>query len=207
MARWVLSLPVLALVLAAPAASQAEKQDAKEKKKPGLVVGEDLPGPFHPYNVNGPRAGRYHCLVTQTSLDPIVLVVVRDLDFTAGLKSLEKELENRAAKNPNVRLTSFTVFLSEELPDVVKNDDKREQLAAKLENFAKDLDLKQVVVCLGSKKDLEAYALDDSAWATVVLVKNYKVLAVHPLKKDALNAGQVKQIIDEVADKLGATRK
>jgi hypothetical protein len=206
MARWVLSLPVLALVLAATAASPAEKQDAKEKK-PGLVVGEDLPGPFHPYNVNGPRAGRFHCLVTQTSLDPIVMVVVRDLDFTPGLKALEKELDNRAAKNPNVRLTTFTVFLSEELPDVVKNDDKREQLAAKLENFAKDLDLKQVVVCLGSKKDLEAYALDDSAWATVVLVKNYKVLAVHPLKKDALNEGMLKQIIDEVADKLGATRK
>jgi len=206
MARWVLSLPVLALVLAATAASPAEKQDAKEKK-PGLVVGEDLPGPFHPYNVNGPRAGRFHCLVTQTSLDPMVMVVVRDLDFTDGLKALEKELDSRIVKNPNVRMGSFTVFLSEEMPDVVKNDDKREELAAKLENFAKDLDLKQVVVCLGSKKDLEAYALDDSAWATVVLVKNYKVLAVHPLKKDALNEGMLKQIIDEVADKLGATRK
>jgi hypothetical protein len=207
MSRWVLSLPVLAVVLAAPAVSQDTKQDPKEKKKPGLVVGEDLPGPFHPYNVTGPRATRYHCLVTQTSLDPVVMVVVRDLDFTEGLKALEKELDNRIAKNPNVRLSSFTVFLSEELPDVVKNDDKREELAAKLENFAKDVDLKQVVVCLDSKPDLQAYALDDSAWATVVLVKNYKVVAVHALKKDALNAGKVKQLIDEVAEKLGATRK
>jgi hypothetical protein len=207
MSRWVLSLPVLAVALAAPAVSQPAKPDAKDKKKPGLVVGEDLPGPFHPYNVNGPRAGRFHCLVTQTSLDPLVMVVVRDLNFTKPLEALEKELDNRIVKNPNVRLSSFTVFLSDELPDVVKNDDKREELAAKLDNLAKTTDLKQVVLCLDSKPDLETYALDDNARATVVLVKNYKVVAVHALKKDALNVGKVKQIIDEVADKLGATRK
>ncbi len=207
MLRWVLSLPVLAVVLAAPAVSQDAKQPPAEKKKHGLVVGEDLPGPFHPYNVNGPRAGRFHCLVTQTSLDPMVSVIVRDLDFTDGLKALEKELDNRIVKNPNVRLSSFTVFLSEDMPDVVKNDDKREELAAKLENFAKAMDFKQVVLCLDSKPDLAAYALDDNAWATVVLVKNYKVVSVHTLKKDALTPAKAAQIIGEVAEKLGATRK
>jgi hypothetical protein len=206
MLRWMLSLPVLAVVLAAPVASQDAKQPPAEKK-PGLVVGEDLPGPFHPFNVNGPRAGRFHCLVTQTSLDPMVMVVVRDLVFTDGLKALEKDLDNRIVKNPNVRLGSFTVFLSEEMPDVVKNDDKREDLAGKLDTLAKAMDLKQVVLCLDSKPDLARYALDDNAWATVVLVKNYKVVSVHTLKKDALNEAKVKQLIDEVAEKLGATRK
>jgi hypothetical protein len=31
--------------------------------KSGPQVGERLPGPFHPYNINGKMAGRANCLV------------------------------------------------------------------------------------------------------------------------------------------------
>src|SRR5437773_1457069 len=83
------------------------------------TVDGDLPGTFHPYNVTGPKAGRFHCLVTRASLDPVVIVFVRDLDFTSSLQLLEAELDNRIAKNPNTRLSSFTVVVSDELPKVV----------------------------------------------------------------------------------------
>ena len=201
--RWLLSLPLLVMVLAGPVVSQAPKDD--KEKKSGLQVGKDLPGPFQPYNVTGDRAGRYHCLVTQTSLDPLVMIFVRDLDYTDSLKALEDALDNRIAKNPNVRLNSFTVFLSDELPNVVTDDDKRDKMADELRTKAKDL--KHVVFCLDSKSDLEQYQLDDNVWATVVLVKGYKVVSVHKLTKDKLNAAKVDEIMGEVSEQLGAKRK
>ena len=201
--RWVLSLPLLALVLAAPVVSQTTKDD--KEKQIGLAVGKDLPGPFQPYNVTGDHAGRFHDLVAQASLDPLVMIFVRDLDYTDSLKALEEALETRIAKNPNVRLNSFTVFLSDELPKVVEDDDKRDKIAEELRAKAKDF--KSVVFCLDSKSDLEQYNLDDNVWATVVLVKRYKVVALHKLTKDKLNAAMVDEIMGEVSEQLGATRK
>jgi hypothetical protein len=204
MRRLLLSLPLLALVLAAPVAISQPPKDDREKKI-GLEVGKDLPGPFQPYNVTGERAGRFHCLVTQASLDPLVIIFVRDLDYTDSLKALEEALDNRISKNLNVRLNSFTVFLSDDLPKVVEEDDKRDKIAEELRTKAKDL--KNVVFCLDSKSDLEQYSLDDNVWATVVLVKRYKVVALHKLSKDKLNAAMVDEIMGEVAEQLGATRK
>jgi hypothetical protein len=199
-----LTLSILAMVLATPLLSADDKPDGGDKVK-GLEKGKDLPGPFHPYNVTGPRAQRFHCLVTQGSLDPVVMVVVRDLDFSEGLKLLETQLDNRIAKNLNVRLNSFTVFLTDDQTNIVKDDDKRDELAGKVEDFSKQLMLKNVVLCLDSKSDLENYGLNDDV--TVVLANKYKVVSVHRLKKDQLNADTVKQIIDDVASQLGATRK
>jgi hypothetical protein len=199
MMRFMLSLPILAILLATTALSQTEQQKAKDS---GLAVGSDLPGPFHPYNVTGPRAGRYHCLVTRTSLDPVVIIFLRDLDFTDPLQTLEVDLDNIIAKNPNMRLSSFTVVVSDELPKVVENDDKRDEMALKLAALAKAKDLKHVVLCLDSKTDLENYGLDDNAWATVALVHKYKVVSLQTLSKDMLNAAQAKQIMDQLTGKL-----
>jgi hypothetical protein len=205
MLRWVLSLPILMVALAMPAVSQTTKDD-KEKKTTGLTVGKDLPGPFHPYNVNGAHKDHYHCLVTQTSLDPVVMIFVRDLAYPEGLKSLEEALDSRIEKNPNVRMSSFTVFVSDELQKVVEDDDKRDKIAEDLRTNAKDL--KHVVFGLDSKSNLENYNLDENAWATVVLVKNYKVVALFPLStKEKLNAEKVDEIMREVSERFGATRK
>lgn len=204
--RFTLSLPILAIMLATPAVSQSQKQDPKEKNR-GLEKGKDLPGPFNPYNVTGPWAGRYHCLVTQTSLDPLVMIVVRDFDFTEALQSLETQLDHRIEKNPNVRLSSFTVFLRDQAATPEKDDDERDELAAKITALAKAKDLKHVVLTLDLKQDLENYHLDDNAWATVVLVNKYKVVSVHTLMKTQLNDEKVAQIIGEVAEQLGAKRK
>lgn len=36
---------------------------AGDALKSGLAVGEKLPGPFHPLNATGAKAGAKHCLV------------------------------------------------------------------------------------------------------------------------------------------------
>src|SRR5581483_1559778 len=105
----------------------------------------------------------------------------------------------------NVRLNSFTVFVSDELANVVEDDDKRDKMADDLRGRAKDL--KSVVFCLDSKSDLVNYKLDADAWATVVLVKEYKVVALHKYTRDKLNAAAVEEIMGEVAERLGATRQ
>lgn len=203
--RWVVSLPLLALLLAVPALSQETKQEPKEKKT-GLKVGEDLPGPFHPYNVTGPRAGRYHCLVTRGSLDPLVILFVTKIDdYTDALKALEEGLDNRIARNPNTRLNSFTVFLSDEITNILEDDDKRDKIAEEL--LTKAGEMKNVVFCLDNKADVDNYKLDDSAYATVVLVNKYKVVSIHTLTKDKLNQAEVDAILAEVGEKLGATKK
>jgi hypothetical protein len=205
MGRWVLSLPMLAALLTVPALSQEAKQESKEKK-PGLKVGQDLPGPFHPYNVTGPRAGRYHCLVTRGSLDPLVILFVTKVDdYTESLKALEEGLENRITRNPNTRLNSFTVFLSDEIANILEDDDKRDKIADEL--LTKAGEMKNVVFCLDNKADVDNYKLDDNAYATVVLVNKYKVVSVHTLTKDQLNPAAVEAILGEVGEKLGATKK
>jgi hypothetical protein len=189
---------------------QAPGKEDKAKAKGGkgpLAEGNNLPGPFHPFNVTGPRKGNFHCLVSEYDLEPVVMIVARDLELSEPFKDLLKRLDNAIAKNPAVRLRGFVVLLSDALPDVVQNDDKREELAAKLEDAAKGLELKHVVLCLDSKSDLEKYALDESAAATVVLYHKLKVVAHWPLSRQDLTAAKVQEIMTQVADKLGARRK
>jgi hypothetical protein len=49
-----------ALALAALATAYVAAGDAL---KSGTQVGKDIPGPFHPLNVTGAKAGMKHCLV------------------------------------------------------------------------------------------------------------------------------------------------
>jgi hypothetical protein len=196
-----------------PAPDKDGKAPGQEDKAPGkggkgpLAEGNNLPGPFHPFNVTGPRKGNFHCLVSEYDLEPVVMIVARDLELSEPFKDLLKQLDNAIAKNPAVRLRSFVVFLSDSLPDVVQNDDKREELAGKLEDAAKGLGLKHVVLCLDSKSDLEKYALDESAAVTVVLYHKLKVVAHESLSREDLTAAKVQEIMTKVADRLGAKRK
>jgi hypothetical protein len=176
----------------------------------GLQVGKDLPGPFHPYNATGPYARKFHCLVTQQALDPLVLVFVRELDGADKLKDLVTALENAVAKNPNARLLCGVVFLTDKLPEVVGEsdavDDQREALEKQLQDLANGWMLKHVVLCLDSVKDVDRYELKEDMAVTVVLANRARVLGVEALSKDAVTA-KVPAILAELADKLGAKRK
>src|SRR6516164_2974838 len=179
-----LVLPLFALsMLAAPGIGQ----DKDKKKDP--TPKKDLPGPFHPYNVTGPfgeRAnpdpkkkdelkGQYHCPVSDTNLDPGVLVFIKDVDFDAAQLDLLQKLNTAGEKNPNARLHVTAVFFSPELPEVIgnkdKNDDTREQMAAKLRAKATDLKLNHVVLTLAGLDDIKEYVKDD---APVTLVGYHK---------------------------------
>jgi hypothetical protein len=199
----------LALLPLAPLAAPGQTE-SKAKPREGLAVGKDLPGPFHPYNATGPYARKFHCLLTQAGLDPLVLVFVREVEPADRLKDLFTALENAVAKNPGARLLCGVVFLTDALPEVVGEsdaiDDQREVLENRLKQLAEGWGLKHVVLCLDSPKDVANYELKEDA-VTIVLVNKARVVGLESLSKDGLTAEKVQALVAELAEKLGAKRK
>jgi hypothetical protein len=213
---------VLSLAAEPPAGEKAKAADPKETKQP-LVVGKDLPGAFHAFNVNGPRRGRYHCLVSDWGLNPAVLIFCRDMTFSDELKVLLRKLDNCIKKNPNVRLGIFVVFLPDKINHVVTEDDQRDQEVAKIKDLAAQVMLQdveekdpkeakpalidKVILAVAGKNDLDRYALDDNAVYTIVLEHKYKVLFAEALEKEKLTKEKTDAIIAAIGEKLGAVKK
>jgi hypothetical protein len=194
------------LLNAIPAADDPKDPPAGDKKGPPLTVGNDLPGPFHPYNINGKFKGRYHCPVTEQALDPLFLVFTRDLAVSEPLKELLKALDNVVEKNPNQRLAVAVVFIADGLEKgIVFEDDKRDDIVAKIEEATKGLMLKHVVLTVTDKADLEKYGLDPMAAATVVLHRKYVILSSRAFPK--LETDNVATVVQDLAEKLGADKK
>ena len=192
--------------------STAKKDSPSAKKKDApLRVGGNLPGPFHPYNVTGPHKQHFHSLVSEHDLDPMVMVFYKSVDFSDPLPDLLKRLDTAITKNPDVRLGSFAVFLPEDLSDVVGGDDKTDDARLKLEKqidqAASDMKLKNVILCMDTKADVDKYGLSESNLITVVLYTKLKVFAVYALPKSDFTPAAIDKIMAEVADKLGAKRK
>jgi hypothetical protein len=202
-----LLLAAAGITLGSLAAAPQEKprEDKSKENKAPLTAGNNIPGPFHPFNVTGAQKGHFHCLVSQYDLDPVVMILTRDLDFSQPLKDLLSQLDTAIDKNPALRLRCFVVFISDELTNVAENDDKREELVKKIEPLGANL--KHVVLCLDGKADLEKYGLDDNTFATIVLYRRLQIVASKVLGRDNFNSAAVKEVMADVVAKLGATKK
>jgi hypothetical protein len=177
-------------------------------------VGSDIPGPFHVYNVTGKKKGNYHCLVSEFGLNPVVMVVVRGVeDKDDGLQKLLVKLDDLVGRNPNTRMAAFTVFLSNTLKDTAREDKQREDLVKKIEDlFKTGTGVNHMVLGLDAPKKLEKWPLEKSADVIVILYNNYRTVAVHNLTWEQLKAKEgtlsekVKEVLDDVRQKFGATR-
>lgn len=185
----------LLLVAAGPQEKPADKKD-------GLKPGMELPGSFQAYNVNGRFKGRFHCLVCQHGLNPVAAVFVRGSDDLEGVSALLQGLETavKNKKNEKARLAAFAVFTDEQLPDVVSNDDKRDEVAKKLDDMAAKLD--RVTVALESKSNLEKYQLNPDADVTLILYDKLKVVEIKKLAKGKLTKESVPALVNEIVTKL-----
>jgi hypothetical protein len=190
-----------------PAGAPAKSGDGVAPTPPS----NNLPGPFHPYNVTGPNKGRFHCLVSQYGEEPVVLVFHRGLEASEAFRDLLKKLDDAIIKNPTVRLKCFVVFLDDDLPEVIgasdKTDDKREQLEKKILVLGNALKLNHVVLCLDGKSDVEKFNLPDKTDVTVLLYRKLRVLSSTSLPSDKVNEAAVQEILAAIGRKLGATRK
>lgn len=224
MHRWFILGLFLLPFLVRPAVSADDEKDV-------LAVGKNLPGTFHPYNVNSvvvmneepedDKAAKarfkptsystkfkYHCLISEYDLDPTVMLLARaGLEDNAELKDLLQKLDTAIEKNRRfVRLRAFLVFVQDDIMNLTEEDNKRDEVAKKLERYAEDLKLRNVVVALAAKEDLAKYKLDDATALTAVLYKKLKIEATHRFAADKVDAAAVKAVMADVAAKLGAKR-
>lgn len=197
----------------------------------GVEVGKNLPGSFQPYNVNvsiplneepeedpkstGPKRakytskGKFHCLVTEYDLDPVVMLVARGLEDSAGFRDLLTKLDAALDRNKIARLRCFVVFEDPDLDNVITKDDKRDEAVKKLDKLVADAKLTRVVVSLAGKDDLAKYKLDPTTALTAILYKKLRVEAIHKVGKEKLDAvagPEAKAILTDIATKIGAGR-
>src|SRR5436309_3184109 len=81
---------------------------AAETVKSGPQVGQQVPGPFHPLNINGEAAGQKQCLYCKNGNNPVAMIFARST--SEPLTKLVKKLDACCAKNSEAKMGSFVVF-------------------------------------------------------------------------------------------------
>jgi len=125
--------------------------------KSGPQAGEKLPGPFHPLNVNGDKAGEKQCLYCKFGDSPVAMVFARTPECEMTQK-LILSLEAAAAKNAKAEMGTFVVFLTD--------DDKASD---KLKAFAEKNKLKNVILAVDNPSGPNKYNVSKDADLTVIL--------------------------------------
>jgi hypothetical protein len=140
--------------------------------KSGPQVGEKVPGPFHPLNINGPFAGQKHCLYCENGMKPTVMIfAVRP---SAGVVRLLQSIEAVAA-NSQKPFGVCVIFCSDDA-----------NMAGQLQQMAKDAGLSRTVVALFHADGPKEYRLAADAEATVLLYNRVVVQANHAFKAGEL---------------------
>jgi hypothetical protein len=236
-------MAVLILAFLGVQSSPAQDKAPPADEKVVLEPGKNITATFHPFNVTARIAvkeepeeedeaarkrktkavpyttkNKYHCLITEYDLDPVVMLFVQgSLEDNAAFRGLLQKIDTAIDRNPGVRMHCFVVFIGDykaghkdDKEDTTVTDDaKRDEDVKKVQKLADDLMLKQVVLTLASKSDVAKYPLDPATALTSVLYKTLRIAAVHktPLDKlDKADGDAVNAIMKDVAGKLKATR-
>lgn len=219
MSRLLVSLSALVAILPLLPAQDSKTTDP-------LAPGNNLPATFHSYNVNRvvppgeepaegkPRReyttrGKFHCLISEHDLDPTVMLVVRNQDDSKGVQALLTVLDALVERHHVARLRAFAIFVYDDLTNVITQDEKRQELALKLDRLVEDLKLRNVTIGLASPADLEKYALGN-AGVTAILYRKLRIVASHKVaadKLDTADAPAVRAILDDVTAQFKLTLK
>jgi len=154
--------------------------------KSGPQVGEALPGPFTPLNINGKAPGEKHCLYCENGQNPVVMIFARNPECPMTQK-LIKEVDAVVAKNEGCDMGSFVVFCT---------DDSKAEAACK--NLVETNKYKKVVLSIDSPTGPAKYKFAKEADVTVVLYTARKVKANHSFKAGELNADNISKVLADV---------
>jgi len=176
---------IVALGLALAVVTAGVRAEEAAKIKSGPQVGEELAGPFHPLNINGEKAGQKNCLYCSNGANPVAMIFARDL--TPEVKKLITTVDTCTAKNSGCEMGAFVVFC---------NDD--ESLNEKLKKFAKEAELKKVILSIDNPAGPKGYNVNKDAEVTVVLYKDRTSKANHTFKKGELKEGDIDTILKDV---------
>lgn len=166
---------------------------AAETFKSGPQLNEDVPGPFHPFNVTGKAAGKKNCLYCQNGANPVAVIFAREV--TPEVKKLIKTLDDCTAKNDECRMGSYVVFLND-----------KEGLDKELKEMADKEGLKKIVLSIDNPAGPEDYKISKDADVTVLLYTKHTVKANRAFKKGELKDQDIEGIVKEVPKILPASK-
>jgi hypothetical protein len=184
---------------------------AGEALQSGPQAGSLLPSSFHPFNLNGKIGkNRYHCLVCEYGLKPVVMVFAREHPDAkeAALADLLQKLDDAVERHQESYLSAFVVILSPDARTSVtepKTDDASklvdeaaawEALLARLRPRAEKL--KSVTLGVYPAAGPEGYKLAKEADVTVVLYRRHKVIANYAFAEGKLTDEAVAEIMKRV---------
>ena len=159
--------------------------------KSGPQINEDVPGPFHPYNVTGSAAGKKNCLYCQNGNNPVAVVFAREA--SPEVTKLIKKLDQCTVKNGDCRMGSYVVLLSD-----------KEGLDKELKSLADKSKLEKIVLSIDNPAGPEEYKISKDASITVLLYTKHIVKANHAFKKGELKDKDIEAIVKEVPKILPA---
>jgi hypothetical protein len=177
----------VALVAALALAFLAGASPADEAAlKSGPQVDQPVPGPFHPLNVTGAKAGQKNCLFCENGQNPVAMIFAREV--TPELTKLLKKIDAETVKNRDAHMGSFVVFLS----------DDKEGLEKQLKDVAKDCNLEKIVLSIDNPAGPAKYNVARDADVTVVLYTDRVVKANYAFKKGDLKDRDVEKIVSDL---------
>jgi len=184
-------IALIALLGLAVLVTQAVAEERSDLKS-GPQIGERIPGPFHPLNINGSKAGEKNCLVCQNGANPVVMIFAREV--SEPLTNLIKKIDAATAKNRDNKMGSFVVFLSDD-----------ESLQSKLKELAKNERLENIVLAVDNPAGPEKYNVNRDADVTVVLYTGQTVKANYTFKKNQLKDQDIEKVCADLPKILQQT--
>jgi isopentenyl diphosphate isomerase/L-lactate dehydrogenase-like FMN-dependent dehydrogenase len=144
-----------------------------------------VPGPFHPLNITGEKAGQKNCLVCQNGDHPVAMIFAREAN--EPVMALIKKIDACTAKHQDSDMGSFAVFLSED-----------EDLPKQLKELAQKDHIKHTVLAVDSPTGPQAYKIAKDADVTVVLYTHRTVKANYAFPKGDLNEKAISRVVADV---------
>jgi hypothetical protein len=174
-----------AVLSAALVAGVVAASDKADKLVSGPQVDQKVPGPFHPLNVTGEKAGEKFCLYCCNGENPVAMIFAREP--SPALATLIKKIDAVTENNKNHEMGSFVVFLSD-----------KEGLDKELKGMAHDASLKKIVLAIDNPAGPEKYKVAKDADVTVVLYNERVVKANYAFKKGQLKEKDIEKIVADV---------
>jgi hypothetical protein len=165
---------------------------AAEKIESGPQVGTEVPGPFHPLNVNGPNAGEKLCLYCKNGSNPVAMIFARHA--SAPVVQLIKRIDAATAKHEDAKMGSFVVFLSDSA-----------KLEKELKEIAQRENIKNTILSVDNAAGPPAYKIAKDADVTVVLYTDHKVRANYTFANGQLKASDINTILSGLSKILPKT--
>jgi hypothetical protein len=151
----------------------------------GPQVGKDVPGPFHPLNVTGAKAGQKNCLYCENGTNPVAMIFARST--SPQLTKLIKRIDQCTIKNSGASMGSFVVFLSSD-----------EALADQLKSIAKKQGIEKTVLSIDNPAGPKGYNVNKDADVTVVLYVDHTVKSNRAFRTGQLNDQAINQVVADV---------